>query len=88
MFEKSDGCKLELEYPCPWQYKAIGMDKEMLKLSIETVFKDCLCEITYSNSSKTGKYHSYRIDLQVNSEEERVGFFQALKSNAQIKMVI
>jgi putative lipoic acid-binding regulatory protein len=88
MFCGNDGCKLELEYPCAWQYKAIGMDKDMLKLSIEIVFKNHQCEITYSNSSKTGKYHSYCIDLQVTSEEERIGLFHALKSDAQVKMVI
>ena len=88
MRQSKDGCKLELQYPCQWQYKAIGHDREMLKLSIETLFKGYRCEIRYSNSSKTGKYHSYSIDMQVASEEERVGLFQALKSDPQVKMVI
>lgn len=82
------GCKLKLEYPCVWQYKVIGRDKNQLELVILDIFAGCSCEIKYSNTSKTGKYHSYAIDLEVSDDENRLGYYQRLKSYSHVLMVI
>ena len=71
-----------------WQYKAIGHDKNMLERALAEIFEGCQCEIRYSNASKTGKYHSYAIDLEVVDEKSRLGYYQLLKSHTHVLMVI
>jgi putative lipoic acid-binding regulatory protein len=71
-----------------WQYKAIGRDKSLLERAINEIFAGCRCEIRYANSSRTGKYHSYAIDLEVSDDESRIGYYQLLNSHAHVLMVI
>jgi len=87
MTEKQQ-CQLELEYPCEWQYKAIGKDKEKVEEAVEGIFQGHESIIQYSHGSRTGKFHSFSIDLVVANEEERLGFYEALKKNPQIMIVI
>jgi len=78
----------KLQYPCNWQYKAIGRQQDLLHEAIRGVFQGVACEITYSHSSKTGKYHSYTIEMMVADELERNRYFQELKKSSHIIMVI
>lgn len=78
----------KLIYPCEWQYKVIGSDKEQLRQAITHVIKDRSCSITPSNSSKAGKYHCLNLEITVHNEEERDLIYTALKERPHVKLVL
>ncbi len=79
--------KPEIVYPCQWAYKLIGMDKERVRDAAEDILQGRQYLLSYSKSSKTGKYHSWSVELIVESEEDRNALFVQLKSHHQVKMV-
>lgn len=81
-------CKAQVEYPCQWLYKVIGSDLEKLHQALQEVGNDDSCNISFSNSSRTGKYHCLNFEMTVQSEEERNAIYMALKSHPQIKIVL
>ncbi len=80
--------KLELDYPCQWLYKIIAMDEKSLLRAIKEIFDDTKYVLSHSNTSSSGKYISYNLELTVHSEESRNFFYLALKEHPAIKMVI
>jgi putative lipoic acid-binding regulatory protein len=67
-----------IEYPCRWNYKAVGKDKFELKREISSAILEHDFEITSSKSSKTGKFISLNVDVLVNSDEQRREIYQTL----------
>lgn len=80
--------KLALEYPCPWSYKVIGSDPVVLRQAIVSVVRERPCQISVSNRSRTGKYQSMQLELEVRDEAERTTIYQALKEHADIILVM
>ena len=80
--------KVEIQYPCQWTYKIIGFERETVRDVAEAVFYEKQYLLTYSKQSRTGKYHSWAIDVVVDSPEERDGLFLQLKASPAVKMVI
>ena len=80
--------KLELDYPCQWLYKIIGMEEKALLCAIKEIFADTEHVLNHSKTSSSGKYISYNLELTVHSEESRNFFFAALKEHPAIKMVM
>ena len=78
----------EIEYPCTWSYKIIGSDRELIWKNIETALEDLEYELNNSHQSKTGKYASLHLSIQVDSQEERDRLFQMLQNIPTVKMVI
>ncbi len=80
--------ELELEYPCNWQYKVI-LDKEH---DIDELTKESLQNRDYSvkksNSSKSGKYNSYSVDVLVHNHDDRKAIFDTLKKHKKTKFVL
>ena len=81
-------CEAELTYPRSWTYKVIGLEKHLIQEAIEMVFASREFLAKYSNQSRTGKYHSWQVDLVVEDEQERNSFYMKLKNHTHIKMVI
>lgn len=77
-----------IEYPCQWGYKVISKDHEKALQAIEQTIQTLTYEVTVSNTSKTGKYVSVHVELEVHSEEIRDSIFHGLKSHEDIIMVI
>lgn len=77
-----------ISYPCAWQYKLIGMDKNAIKQAIAEIIADHNHTITPSKTSSSGKYISFNVELKVHSEEHRDTFFCQLRDHADIKFVI
>jgi len=50
--------KLELNYPCSWEYKLIAGEKEALQKAIHDVILQREHNLTHSKNSKGGKYIS------------------------------
>ncbi len=80
--------KMKISYPCPWSYKIIGPDKDLVKEAITTIFTPKEYSLRYANASRTGKYHSWSVTLKVESEGERNTLFRELKNHPNIRMVI
>ncbi len=80
--------KPEINYPCEWSFKVIGPDRQLVRSAAEKVMAQREYLLQYSKGSKTGKYHSWNIDLVVKSEEERNMIFSQLKSHSAVTMVI
>lgn len=87
--EKIDSkCRVQIEYPCRWLYKVIGRDQEQLHLALRKIISHNSCDISFSNSSRTGKYHCLNVEVTVENEEERNSIYMNIKAHPQVKMVL
>lgn len=80
--------KLKLSYPCLWSYRVIGQEIEATKRAILETIGERTHKISYTRSSRKGKYHSFNLTLLVTSDEERTALFMALKNHQAITMVL
>ena len=80
--------KPEIEYPCQWNFKVIGMVRE----KIENAISDCVSlpgkKISFSNVSKGGKYCSVNLEVTVADEQERNAIYISLKNHPDVKIVM
>ena len=84
-----DRCKVQIDYPCQWLYKVIGTDLDKLHQAlVEIGGEKSSCNISFSNSSRTGKYHCLNLEMTVQSEEERNSIYLTLKAHPQVKIVL
>jgi len=85
-----DSCKTKpnIEYPCEWGYKIIGIDKIKLEACISDVMRERDYTTRAGNSSSKGKFHSLNAKCIVSSQEERDGIFRAFQKHPDVKMVI
>ena len=89
-FQKGPLChrKPDIDYPCQWEYKVIGTDREQLEQIIKHACNPVIPEIVLSNVSSSGKYYSLNATLIVDSEEMRNAIFELLQKHPSVKMVI
>ncbi|MGR3320036.1 MAG: HP0495 family protein [Candidatus Anammoxibacter sp.] len=80
--------ELKLEYPCQWVYKVIGANQKLVQEAIEGIVKGKQYSINHSQNSKTGKYCSFKLEMTVESEEERDLIYRMLNSHTDIRMVL
>ena len=80
--------KAEIEYPCSWNYKVIGLDSEAVQKAVALVLGEQQYLLTHSRSSSGGKYQSLQLETVVVSEERRNVIFNALKNHAAVRMVL
>lgn len=80
--------KVEIEYPCSWSYKVIGLDAEALQNAVAMVLGKQKYLLTHSRSSSGGKYQSMHLETVVESEDRRNAIFNALQSHAAVRMVL
>ncbi len=77
-----------IDYPCPWEYKVIGADESAMRQAVAEVMMDISHKVTFSHTSRTGKYCSLLVALIVADEEERTSLFTSLKAHPDIIMVL
>ena len=80
--------KVDIEYPCTWSYKVIGIDAEAMQNAVETVLGAQRYLLSHSRQSSGGKYVSLHLETVVESEESRNAIFQLLKDHAAVRMVL
>ena len=80
--------KADIEYPCAWNYKVIGLDAETLQSAVAMVLGEQQYLLTHSRSSSGGKYQSMHLETVVENEDRRNAIFNALKSHAAVRMVL
>jgi putative lipoic acid-binding regulatory protein len=81
-------CKPEIVYPCRWVYKVIGRDLSLLHSAVAEVLSGENYAVTPSRSSKGGAYHCLSVELTVESESVRVGFYEKLRRHPAAIMVL
>ena len=82
------GRKFELDYPCEWQFKLIGLSEELLANAVIAIITNKSYQLELSKQSAKGKYISMTLAIEVSSENERVGLFDKFKNHGDIKMVL
>jgi putative lipoic acid-binding regulatory protein len=80
--------KVEIDYPCEWKYKVIGEECEKIENAVKSVMGEKAHTCTPSRVSRKGRYHSYEVKTEVESEEERTELFHKLKKHDDLKMVL
>lgn len=88
MLGQGNSRKAEIRYPCRWLYKVISLDHLQDREKISVMLQDASCEISVSNSSRTGKYTCLDVEVEVASEGQRNTIYQLLQELATVKMVL
>ncbi|WQV01472.1 DUF493 family protein [Helicobacter pylori] len=80
----SDLEKPTIIYPCAWDYRVImtTKDSSLLKELLETYQRPFKLEL--KNTSKSAKFYSFNVSMEVSSETERNEIFQKI---SQLKVV-
>ena len=85
---QTNNTETKIVYPCTWSYRVIGPSRDMVKAAIISILSEKKHSIHYANASRTGKYHSWSVSLEVENEDERNALFIDLKNHPHIKIVI
>ncbi|WP_033771303.1 HP0495 family protein [Helicobacter pylori] len=81
----SDLEKPTIIYPCVWDYRVImtTKDSSLLKELLETYQRPFKLEL--KNTSKSAKFYSFNVSMEVSSETERNEIFQKI---SQLDVVV
>jgi len=80
--------KLELDYPCTWEYKLIIKNEHIIDEIVKEIIKERKYNINLSNRSKGGKFKSYTLDMLVYSDNDRKEIYKLLGEHKHIKTVL
>jgi putative lipoic acid-binding regulatory protein len=80
--------RVQIDYPCLWLYKVIGSDRDALSDALAEVIGSKMCHISVSNTSSSGKYVSFNVEVFVESEEKRNEIYMDLNAHPRIKIVL
>ncbi len=80
--------KLELNYPCAWEYKLITHSEEEALKGVKDVILEREFKLTASKVSKKGKYLSFTLEIIVHNEDDRVTIYELFGKHESIKMVL
>ena len=85
--EHTEG-RLEIEYPCAWNFKVIGREEELMRQAVAEIVGDHAYTLTLSNRSTHGKYCCLNLDMVVLNEPHRHNTFEALRLHQSIRFVL
>ncbi len=88
MATSQEGKKLEINYPCKWEYKVIVMAHVDISIVAACVLGEREHKIKKSNNSKTGKYKSHNVSLLVHNDDDRHMIFEQFKKEENVKMIL
>ncbi|PKN14943.1 MAG: DUF493 domain-containing protein [Deltaproteobacteria bacterium HGW-Deltaproteobacteria-24] len=80
--------KLELDYPCSWEYKLIVQSHEKALKGVKEVLLQREYTLTPSKISKKGKFLSFTLETIVHNEDDRVTIYELFGRHESIKMVL
>ena len=80
--------KPEISYPCVWEYKVIGPDKDRLEAALYAACAPSVPSVSVSNVSAKGTYFSLNAVIEVRDEAMRLAIFEFLQSSPDVKVVI
>lgn len=80
--------KLQLDYPCNWQYKIVILQEHNANEISLDILKTREHKVTQSKVSSKGKFKSYNIDLIVISDDDRTNLHKIFSEHKYVKMVV
>jgi len=82
--------KPEITYPCRWQYRLIGRFAELMEAEAKAIVDELERPHTLSegNKSRTGKFVSMELSVEVRHEEERLLIYDRLTKSQVIMQVL
>jgi uncharacterized protein len=80
--------KLELEYPCKWEYKLIGKEEEGIKKMALVIAEGRAFSLNISNKSSSGKFVSVTLEVLVYNDDERVYIYEELRKSKHILYIL
>lgn len=80
--------KPQIDYPCKWSYKIIGLSVDDMITAVEEIVINLEYDLTPSNISKKAKYFSLNVEVIVPSELVRDMIFENFTNHPAIKFVI
>lgn len=80
--------QLELSYPCTWGYTVISEGESQLRAAVAGVVGDLEHTFEPSNRSSRGRYLSFRLEVVVRTDEERLRIFRELHEHAAVRYVL
>jgi putative lipoic acid-binding regulatory protein len=88
--EQPDPRRLEIVYPCRWEYKTIGRSEAQVREAVGQIMaaEQADYALEFSNSSRGGKYCSLVLAVPVQDEAHRNRIFAALTAHEHILMVL
>ncbi|MFP4106593.1 MAG: DUF493 domain-containing protein [Phycisphaerae bacterium] len=78
----------DVEYPCRWEYRLIGAQRGPMVQAASEIASIWEYTVRDSNRSKTGKYVSVILEVQVPDEGARRLIFKMLSDHDDIIMVL
>ena len=78
----------DIEYPCEWGYKLIGINKAELEACVFDIVGERAYITKGGNTSSKGKFHSLNMKCKVSSQKDRDAIFKAFSEHSAVKMVI
>ncbi len=79
---------LDLRYPCVWGYRIIAASEGAVRKAVAAIVGEAEHSLTASNTSKTGRYLSFNLELTVHDEDHRKSILAALQNVQEIKYVL
>ena len=80
--------RLELNYPCNWEYKLVVLEHINIKMTVKEIILNREHKVKESKVSAKGKFKSYTLELLVHNEDDRKELFKQLGEHENIKMVL
>ena len=87
MIDLSDK-KLELNYPCSWEYKLVVLEDCNIKKCVKEVVFEREHNLKPSKTSSKGKFKSYSLEMLVHNDDDRTEIFRLFGEHCDIKMVL
>lgn len=81
-------CKPQITYPCPWVYKVIGRDRNLIEAAAGEILSGHAYRAVTSKSSKGGAYHCLDVETIVENEADRLNFYNRLRCHPAVVMVL
>lgn len=88
ILDENSNQRPDIEYPCEWGYKIIGVSKELLEACVFEVMGKRDYTIAKGKSSSNGKFYALTATCEVASQEDRNIIFKAFQDHKDVKMVI
>ncbi|MGR0480049.1 MAG: HP0495 family protein [Candidatus Electronema sp. V4] len=82
------GRTAQIDYPCVWQYKLIGTDREAMRAAVSALLGDAPYSFSESRRSSAGSYLSMNLEVTVESDEQRQSLYRHLAGHPAVRLAL
>ncbi|MDR1727043.1 MAG: DUF493 domain-containing protein [Acidobacteriota bacterium] len=80
--------KLDIKYPCRWQYRLIGEDRAAMAAAVGEAVDLARCGLADGKTSSGGRYRTLVLDVPVADEAERLRLYRYFSSHPAVRVVL